>query len=61
MFFQDLPDEFQHKIFEGLKKDLKNLQLELKYKNTGEFIDNHINCNNTQLQIKEWVNRYCLD
>ncbi len=57
-YFQDLPEEYQEKIFEGLKKDLIEDSDEPEY--IDEEVDNHINCLNYASKIKEWVIEYCL-
>ena len=59
-FYQDLPEEYQEMIFEGLKKELKKEMKEHGQNNITEFVDDWINCNNTPNQVKKWFNDYCL-
>lgn len=61
-FYQDLSEEQKEDIFEGLKKDLKENAKAEGYPTTDEamteYVDNHINCNNTKESIKEWLELY---
>lgn len=59
-YFEDLPEEYQNKIIEGLKKSIiKDLE-KSERKHIMEEVNNHINVNNDHESIKRFVNDYCL-
>ena len=60
MYFQNLPQEFQERIINGLKKDLKNLARAEGYNCNNEYIDDYINRNNDHDTVRNWINCYCL-
>jgi len=63
-YFQDLPEEYQDKIFNGLKENPEELDTDLGDDYTdeelNEAVDDFINCHNNQEEVKEWVELYCL-
>lgn len=63
-YFQDLPEEYKDKIFNGLKDNPEELDTDLGNDYTeeelNEAVDDFINCHNNQEEVKEWVELYCL-
>ena len=59
-YFQDLPEDYQNKIVSALRNEGEVVDVLDDEDCILEATHDYINCNNTEKNVSEWVNSYCL-